>query len=354
LLQEKYRAEIRISDTGIGIPIEKQKEIFEEFSQADTGITRKYGGTGLGLSIARKLAEMHGGKISLESSPGVGSTFIVRVLFEKPELAPTGKSFLLADDKNGFPQGFPEELKKFRVLVIEDDETTALLISMLFTNAEINGDIAKTGHDALQMMEKELYDLVFTDIQMPEMSGIELLKLIRSHQTGRVRSIPVIALTANILAKNSLLNQGFDGFLSKPFKESEFYQAIYSTIHKESTDHLQQNMNPAELHDEDFYSFDEVRQFSGNDEAALKLIVKAFVENSGRTLLEMKDFHDQQILTGFLQEHTDCYHRFGNFIYRKWCLIWKSLSDIWKLDLIQTNSKKLRKESSGNQKKCFG
>jgi hypothetical protein len=298
LLQEKYRAEIKISDTGIGIPVEKQKEIFEEFSQADTGITRKYGGTGLGLSIARKLAEMHGGKISLESSPGVGSSFIVRVLFEKPELVPAGKSILLENDKNRSPQDFLEELKKYRVLVIEDDETTALLISMLFTNAEINGDIAKTGHDALQMMEKEPYDLVFTDIQMPEMSGIELLKFIRSHQISRVRSLPVIALTANILAKNSLLNQGFDGFLSKPFKESEFYQAIYSAINKVSTDQLQQNVTPAELHDNTLYSFDEARQFSGNDDAALKLIVKAFVENSGKVLLEMKDFNDQQNFDG--------------------------------------------------------
>ncbi len=298
LLHEKYRAEIKISDTGIGIPIEKQKEIFEEFSQADSGITRRYGGTGLGLSIARKLAEMHGGKISMESIPDKGSTFIIRALFEKPALKLKDKSSIALNEKKIVPLNLFEELKKYRVLVIEDDEITALLLSMLIKNAGINGDIAKTGHDALQLIEKELYNVIFTDIQMPEMSGIVLLKAIRNHKIDSVRSIPVVALTANILAKNSLLEQGFNAFLSKPFKDSEFYNSIYSVINNGKVDVCLQKSNVIEIPKSSSYSFDDVLQFSGNDEHALKIIIKAFIENSGKTIQEIRNFVEKQDIDG--------------------------------------------------------
>ncbi len=298
LLQEKYRAEIKISDTGIGIPIEKQKEIFEEFSQADSGITRKYGGTGLGLSIARKLAEMHGGKISMESIPDKGSTFIIRVLFEKPSLKLINKSVITLNEKRISPSYLFEELKKYRILVIEDDEITALLLSMLFKNAGINGDIVKTGYDALQLIENKLYNIIFTDIQMPEMSGIVLLNAIRNHKKDSVRNLPVVALTANILAKNSLLEQGFNAFLSKPFKDSEFYYSIYSVINNGKEDVCLQKGNKIEMPKSSSYSFDDVLQFSGNDEQALILIVKAFIENSEKTIQEIRIFVEKQDIEG--------------------------------------------------------
>jgi len=298
LLQKKYSAVIKISDTGIGIPIEKQKEIFEEFSQADSGITRKYGGTGLGLSIARKLAEMHGGKISLESIPGNGSTFIVRLLFEKPELELTNGLSTTSIEKEFVTSNLLEEIKNYRILVIEDDEITALLLSMLFKNAGIKGDIAKTGNIALQLIEKELYDVIFTDIQMPEMSGIELLKAVRGHKLESIRNLPIIALTANILAKSSLLEQGFTSFLSKPFKDTEFYNTIYSVIKSGKSEVYPPGETTIGKPEENFYSFVDVLQFSGNDETALKTIVKAFIKNSGNTILEMKKFIEKQDIEG--------------------------------------------------------
>ncbi len=298
LLYEKYRAEICIIDTGIGIPLEKQKEIFEEFSQADTRITRKYGGTGLGLSIARKLTEMHGGKISLESALGSGSKFTVRLLLEKFDINTNSPSDIQHAYNKVIPNNFNDILKKCKVLVVEDDEVTELLLSMLFKNANINGIVAKTGLIALQLLENELYDVVFTDIQMPTMSGIDLLNAIRSHNRDSIRNIPVIALTANILAKKSLLEQGFTGFLSKPFRESELFDAIYVAVANKTVNAQQPTETEVDNLAQQLYSFTDIMQFSGNDMDALKLIVKAFVVNSRKTILEMKEFIEQRNLEG--------------------------------------------------------
>ena len=185
----------------------------------------------------------------------------------------TDKSSIALIEKKIVPLNLFEELKKYRILVIEDDEITALLLSILFKNAGIKGDIAKTGYDALQLIEIELYNIIFTDIQMPEMSGIVLLNAIRNHKRDSVRNLPVVALTANILAKNSLLEQGFNAFLSKPFKDSEFYYSIYSVINNGKVDVCLQKDNAIEMPKSSSYSFDDVLQFSGNDEHAIICIV---------------------------------------------------------------------------------
>jgi signal transduction histidine kinase/CheY-like chemotaxis protein len=210
------KAIFRVHDTGIGIPVDKQEEIFENFQQADPSTTRKYGGTGLGLAICKKLVEWHGGNIGVESQPGEGATFTVTIPYVlADEALPTSK-VPLAVAKN--------VLNGKVILVVDDDQLNRDLCRLIL---EKHGATVHALHDpreCLPLLESLSVDLIMTDRQMPFMDGLALAQAIR--KLPAYASTPVVLFTANTtgLEGEAYKNLGITAHLLKPFRESELLE----------------------------------------------------------------------------------------------------------------------------------
>ena len=210
--------QIAVRDSGIGINPEALEYIFKPFVQEDGSISRKYGGTGLGLTISRRLAELMGGSISVESTLGVGTIFRVNIPFSVPNssnviVQPT---LVAAAVWDGPP---------LRILIVEDDETSSNYGISLFRKLGHDAVAVENGRKCLAALDVGKFDLVLMDIQMPVMNGEEALKEIRDKEVGTSLHQPVIALTAYSLRgdKERFLAEGFDGYLSKPLETRELF-----------------------------------------------------------------------------------------------------------------------------------
>lgn len=270
---------IEISDTGLGIPKDKLKYVFEEFSQADSNITRKFGGTGLGLSISKKMAELMKGSIAVKSEPNVGSTFTVTIPFEK---------CMLEDCKENKPTSDTAKLEGLKLLIVEDDETMRLLLGYIFHSYKVVGKFAVTGREALEQLQKSSFDLVLSDIQMPEMSGIELVQKIKQINN----KLPVIAFTAHSSVPDRALKAGFDAFLSKPFTEKEVISVIAKTLGIAQIENAEQQMKPASkarVSEPHGFTFRKLKEFTGTDEAAFLDIMTNFFASADSDLLYIEN-----------------------------------------------------------------
>jgi signal transduction histidine kinase/ActR/RegA family two-component response regulator len=227
-----------VSDTGIGIPEDKQRSIFDPFSQADTSTTREYGGTGLGLTISARLVELMGGQIWVESQASGGARFhftarLVPGARQTPRvgdaasppgpLRDVGAPLVLEVTKPRAATEQPfraagEPAMSLNVLVAEDNLVNQLLITRLLEKRGHHVTLAATGRKAVEAIEKEQYDLVFMDMQMPEMDGLQATATIREQEKGRGIHLTVIALTAHAMKgdRERCLAAGMDDYLSKP------------------------------------------------------------------------------------------------------------------------------------------
>jgi signal transduction histidine kinase/DNA-binding response OmpR family regulator len=206
---------IKIIDTGIGISPENQKKLFRPFSQADTSTTRKYGGTGLGLVICKKLANLMGGDILLESEVGKGTTFTVSIPAEAGNPAEE-------EEENPFMAGKEDLNIPLQILVAEDDEINTLLIQEVLRGLGHQTKFAKNGREAVEMAQslEDWTDLILMDMRMPEMDGLEATQKIRTLETPEKPPRLIYALTANALddTKDKCRQAGMDGHLSKPLE----------------------------------------------------------------------------------------------------------------------------------------
>lgn len=198
-----------VSDTGIGIPREKLDQVFLAFTQADSSTTRKYGGTGLGLAISSRLVELLGGEITVDSHEGSGSMF---TFYIKPLAEPTGHErpgHVLLHEELAF-----SELPK--VLIVEDDLANYTLVRKLLGRFGLSVDWVENGLKAVHAVQHGEYDLVYMDLQMPEMDGITAVREI--NKMGLEKEPYIIALTANVLdeSRNACVEVGMRDFVTKP------------------------------------------------------------------------------------------------------------------------------------------
>jgi PAS domain S-box-containing protein len=211
-----------ISDSGIGIPNDKLDQVFERFSQADSSTTRKFGGSGLGLTISKRLVELMGGRIWVESRVGEGSVFSFAVPFE---------IWAEAARRAAVPSGGDLELPlpALRILLVEDSADNCVITVAYLADTPYQIEIAETGTIACEMFTSGHYDLVLMDRQMPVMDGLTATRAMRAweHANGRPPT-PIIALTAAALKgdREKCLAAGCTGFLTKPIKQEVLLQAI--------------------------------------------------------------------------------------------------------------------------------
>jgi CheY-like chemotaxis protein len=220
--------QFEVQDTGIGLKEKEIKTLFKEFMQADMSTSRHYGGTGLGLAISKKLVEMMGGKISVASDFGVGSTFTFELPLTPIEIEAAGKTIQL--DKASLEHRV-NALRGIKILVAEDNKMNQMLLEMLLEESSLLLDFAQDGQVALKKFKENDYDLVLMDIQMPYMNGYEATEEIRLIDAD----IPIIALSANVMQEDidKAFAAGMNDWLAKPIEVDKLYAVLLHYINKE-------------------------------------------------------------------------------------------------------------------------
>jgi two-component system CheB/CheR fusion protein len=208
------RLRFSVSDTGVGIRPEVVGKIFEAFIQADVSTTRTFGGTGLGLSICRRLVDLMGGRIDVESSEGAGSTFAIVIPFAVDDLQVEQHA------ESGRIQPVAWAGKPLHILLAEDNDINCGLFEEMLKKIGHTAEIARNGREAVGKWEQKGFDIILMDVQMPVLDGIEATRLIREREEETGCHIPIIALTAHTLRIDQVYFQqhGFDGYVSKPMK----------------------------------------------------------------------------------------------------------------------------------------
>ena len=205
---EAQRLRLEVADTGVGVAEAARAQIFQQFTQADSSITRRYGGPGLGLALTRRLAELMGGSVGFESTPGEGSTFWVEVA--APPAAPSAASGADTDADSDWLEGV-------RVLVVEDNAVNRLVATRMLGQLGASVVTAENGAEGVAAMSSGDFDLVFMDIQMPVMDGVEATRRIRAMPSPKGQ-VPIVATTANVMPDQLAAYRacGVSGVVAKP------------------------------------------------------------------------------------------------------------------------------------------
>ena len=216
---------VEVKDTGIGISAEQQGRLFSSFEQAEAGTTRKYGGTGLGLAICKKIIDLMGGEIWIESEYGKGTSFFFKIN------AGLGETIGEPGKENSEENTIPVRCWKDKtILVAEDIEINREIINTILEDTGVQIDNACDGLEALEMFKSKpgKYDLILMDIQMPKMDGHEASRQIRAVEAERPKGVPIIAMTANAFSddKQQCFDAGMNGHLAKPLNLEEIFKVL--------------------------------------------------------------------------------------------------------------------------------
>jgi len=213
-----------VKDTGIGIPEDKGERLFKPFSQVDASTTRRYGGTGLGLVISKKLIDMMGGKIWVESEVGKGSTFHFTIKAKSTLKEPIDTPKPVSRTKTDIQEDL-------RILLAEDNKINQIVTLRMLNKLGYKGDVVANGIEVLQTLELKTYDVILMDVLMPEMDGLEATKAIRQRWPDGPK---IVAMTASALLgdREMCLAAGMDGYISKPTAIEDLSAALRSVARK--------------------------------------------------------------------------------------------------------------------------
>jgi signal transduction histidine kinase/CheY-like chemotaxis protein/HPt (histidine-containing phosphotransfer) domain-containing protein len=222
LLEGRVRLGFRVADTGVGIPAHALDSIFEKFAQADSSTTRLYGGTGLGLPISRSLVQLMGGEIHAESRQGEGSTFSFSAILGVPK--PGEVAAAVSPEA-----GVMKTVQRLRILIVDDVSINQLIsVKLVAKSGEHFLDCAGNGREAVEKWQQGNFDLIFMDVQMPVMDGLEATRLIRRFEAGEGRRVHICAMTANAMKEDGAIcrDAGMDSYIAKPVREKDLYAVI--------------------------------------------------------------------------------------------------------------------------------
>ncbi|MBF0523022.1 MAG: PAS domain S-box protein [Candidatus Omnitrophica bacterium] len=225
-----------VKDEGIGIPKDRQDKLFNVFTQVDDSTTRKYGGTGLGLAICKRLSEMMGGRIWVDSEDGKGSTFSFTANFEIVHKDPS--AFLIEQDAQEMDESFlKDKLKGLKILLAEDNLVNQRMTAKILEKQGWIVEAVDNGQAAVEKIDKDHFDVVLMDSQMPVLDGFEATKMIRSNEEKTGKHVPIIALTGRAMEEDrkKCFEIGMDGFVSKPIDRKKLFEEIANIFKKRTT-----------------------------------------------------------------------------------------------------------------------
>jgi len=263
--------QFKVIDSGKGIDKENLEKIFEAFNQEDETVSRRYGGTGLGLSISKNLVTLFGSKLEVQSKKSTGTTFYFTLELNIGESEDLPQKEIVAKTENN--------LESLKILLVEDNEINLFVATSIMEQWGIKPDIAMNGKEAISKIKQNTYDIVFMDIQMPIMGGVEATKIIRKDIKS---TVPIIALTANALKTDidKYLAVGMNEYLSKPFEPSNLLRIILNTINKAT-------------YMEKRYNLPKLQELFSNNDAVVKKMLQLFIDKTPPLLEELQQAYIQ-------------------------------------------------------------
>ncbi|MEM7163705.1 MAG: ATP-binding protein [Bacteroidota bacterium] len=275
--EESCLVRIYVKDSGIGIPESELENIFSRFKQVEGSIDRRYGGSGLGLYISSKIVALMDSELELQSEIGVGSEFSFTVYLEKTDKTKVSNQKDECELKD-------RDFSGLRILIAEDNELNQQFLKSLMAKFNIDYKIASNGIEAIMMSQKQLFDVILMDLQMPECDGFQASRTIRRAQNNPNRNTPIIACTASGLfnEQKEAYSAGMDNFLSKPFSQKKFLEVLVKHSNRKEDEKI------------DYLNFKLLFEMFDNDEEQIFNMVQVFLQKSESIQTELFESFDSK------------------------------------------------------------
>jgi len=289
--KDQYLLQFSVRDTGIGLTPKQQKVIFNPFSQADTSTTRKYGGTGLGLSIVKRMVELMGGQIWVESpapgptasSEGPGTIFYFTISF-KTASDEVEIEKQIPDEKLKETMISPKTVESLKILLAEDNKINQVVATKMLTKRGHSVTVAENGKEVLDLLSQRSFDLVLMDVQMPEMDGYEATRAIREEEGKSGSHIRIIAMTAHALKgdREKCIETGMDDYITKPIKMERLFEVVEGK--NAGAPVVEEN----KINGNNVFSIEKTLKQVGGDKEVLKEVIDIFRQEYPKQLKEIR------------------------------------------------------------------